>query len=233
MSDGAHHIGVLALQGSFAEHARALRRLGAEPVEVRLPADLNRLAGLILPGGESTTILKLMDTYGLRQPICAAAGRGMPLLGTCAGVVCLSTQISSHRMQPLGLMDISVVRNAFGRQVESFEEDLTIAGLEGPSFRGVFIRAPIIDRCGSSVEVLSRLRNGTVVACRQNDIVVTSFHPEFVDDLRVHEYFLRIVHDKGGALNAGVADGIAGAALRGAAATAQTTHGRGCYAEPR
>jgi 5'-phosphate synthase pdxT subunit len=227
MTESAHHIGVLALQGSFAEHSRALRRLGAEPVEVRLPADLNRLAGFILPGGESTTILKLMDTYGLREPICAAAQRGMPVLGTCAGVVCLSRQISSHHMQPLGLIDISVARNAFGRQVESFEEDLTIAGLEGPSFRGVFIRAPIIDRCGSGVEVLSRLRNGTVVACRQNAIVVTSFHPEFVDDLRMHEYFLRIVRDRAGALNASAADGIAGAALPGAAATVQSGHGRG------
>ncbi len=227
MTDGAHRIGVLALQGSFVEHARALHRLGAEPVEVRLPADLRGLAGLILPGGESTTILKLMDAYGLREPICTAAGSGMPVLGTCAGVVCLATEISSHSMRPLGLMDISVARNAFGRQVESFEEDLAIAGLEGPSFRGVFIRAPIIDRCGSGVQVLSRLRSGTVVACRQNAMVVTSFHPEFVDDLRVHEYFLRIVHDGAGALNAGGADGIAGAALRGAATTVQTGHGRG------
>lgn len=232
MTGGAHLIGVLALQGSFAEHARALHRLGAEPVEVRLPADINGLTGLILPGGESTTILKLMDTYGLREPICTAAARGMPMLGTCAGVVCLSRQISSHRMQPLGLMDISVARNAFGRQVESFEDDLTIAGLEGPSFRGVFIRAPIIDRCGTGVEVLSRLRNGTVVACRQDAIVVTSFHPEFVDDLRVHDYFLRIVHDRAGALHASAADGTDRAAVRGGRATAQTAHGRGCNAEP-
>jgi len=233
MTDSVHRVGVLALQGSFAEHARALRRLGAEPVEVRLPPDLTGLGGLILPGGESTTILKLMDAYGLRDPICAAAAGGMPMLGTCAGVVCLSRQISSHRMQPLGLMDISVVRNAFGRQVESFEEDLAIAGLEGPSFRGVFIRAPIIDHCGSGVQILSRISNGTVVACRQNAIVATSFHPEFVDDLRVHEYFLKMVHDRGAAQNAIVADGRTGATVGGAAATVQTAHGRGCYAEPR
>ncbi len=227
MTGGAYRVGVLALQGSFAEHARALRRLGAEPVEVRLPADLHGLAGLILPGGESTTILKLMDTYGLREPICTAAGRGVPVLGTCAGLVCLATEISSHSMRPLGLMDIAVARNAFGRQVESFEENLAIAGLEGPSFRGVFIRAPIIDHCGSGVQVLSRLRNETIVACRQDAVVVTSFHPEFVDDLRVHEYFLRIVHHRAGALNASAADGTTGATVRGAVATGQTAHGRG------
>jgi len=192
---------VLALQGSFAEHRHALDRLGTESVEVRLPADLDGLAGLVIPGGESTTILKLMDLYGLRQPIVRAATEGaMPLLGTCAGLVCLATEISSHQMQPLGLVDISVARNAFGRQVESFEEDLSVDGLDGPSFRGVFIRAPIIEHCGHGVQVLARVSTGNVVACRQGAIVVTSFHPEFVAALRVHRYFLSIVAERNGTL---------------------------------
>ncbi len=187
-------VGVLALQGSFAEHSQALRRLGATPVEVRLPENLADVTGLIIPGGESTTILKLMDMYGLRAPICEGARRGMAILGTCAGVVCLAREVSSHAMKPLGLMNISVARNAFGRQVESFEDDLVVADLEGGPFRGVFIRAPIIDRCGTDVRILARLSNGTVVACRQGNVMVTAFHPEFVDDLRVHAYFLNMVN---------------------------------------
>ncbi len=198
MTNATPVVGVLALQGSFAEHRRALGRLGAESVEIRLPEHLNGLAGLIIPGGESTTILKLIDEYGLRGPMCAAVSAGLTVLGTCAGAVCLATEISSHRMKPLGLLDIAIARNAFGRQVESFEEDLPFSGLVGPSFRGVFIRAPIIERCGRGVEVLARVSNGSIVACRQDAILVTSFHPEFVDDLRVHQYFLSIVAERTG-----------------------------------
>ncbi len=196
-------VGVLALQGSFAEHRRALDRLGVETVEVRLPEQLQGLAGLIIPGGESTTILKLMDEYGLRDPVCAAVASGLAILGTCAGAVCLATEISTHRMRPLGLLDIAIARNAFGRQVESFEEDLMFSGLAGPAFRGVFIRAPIIERCGPGVEVLARVSTGNVVACRRGAVVVTSFHPEFVDDLRIHQYFLGVVTERASRMQPG------------------------------
>ncbi len=189
-------IGVLALQGSFAEHVASLRRAGAEAFELRMPEQLEGLEGIVIPGGESTTILKLMDLYGLRKPLRHRIGAGLPVLGTCAGAVCLSMHISSHAMHPLGLIDIVVERNAFGRQVESFEEDLQIDTLEGPPFRGVFIRAPIINSCGPNARVLARLANGTIVACAQDNVLVTSFHPEFVNDLRLHRYFKTMVDSR-------------------------------------
>jgi 5'-phosphate synthase pdxT subunit len=192
MTAQSQRIGVLCLQGSFAEHITKLRGLGATVTEVRLPAHLDNIDALVIPGGESTTFLKLIDAFSMREPLHHAIAGGLPVLATCAGVVILATRISSHRMSPLALVDIAVSRNAFGRQVESFEEDLTIEGIPGPSFRGVFIRAPIIQSCGAATRVLARIHDGTIVACQQGRILATSFHPEFVPDLRVHEYFLRM-----------------------------------------
>lgn len=193
MSARPPRIGVLCLQGSFAEHASKLKSIGATVVEVRLPAHVDGLDGLVIPGGESTTFLKLIDEYSLREPLYQAIAGGLPVLATCAGVVILATRIASHRMKPLALLDVEVARNAFGRQVESFEEDLAIEGVLGPTFRGVFIRAPKIRSCGDAARVLARVQDGTIVACRQGRILATSFHPEFVPDQRVHEYFLRMV----------------------------------------
>ena len=188
-------VGVLCLQGSFAEHVAKLQSLGAAITEVRLPSHLERLNALVIPGGESTTFLKLIDVFSLREPLRTAIGGGLPVLATCAGVVILAERISSHRMNPLKLLDIEVSRNAFGRQVDSFEEDLSIEGLSGPPFRGVFIRAPIIRSCGQSTRVLARVSDGTIVACRQGRILATSFHPEFVPDTRMHQYFLHLAED--------------------------------------
>jgi 5'-phosphate synthase pdxT subunit len=192
-------IGVLALQGDFAEHIALLRRLKVEAAEVRLPGDLEDLEGLIVPGGESTTIGKLATTFGLMEPLRAFGGR-KAIWGTCAGAILLSKD--AGREQPLlGLMDISVERNAFGRQVESFEIELEVPILD-PSdrpFHAVFIRAPLIERVGKGVEVLARLPStngkGSIVAARQGHLLATSFHPELTDDARFHQYFLTIVQE--------------------------------------
>ena len=186
-------IGVLSLQGSFSEHIQSVQRAGAAATEIRLPSEIADVDGLIIPGGESTTILKLIDEYGLREPLREAIAAGLPVLGTCAGVICLANRISSHVMKPLSVLDISVSRNSFGRQVDSFEEDLHIESLSGPAFRGVFIRAPVIESCGDGVRVLARLADGTMVACQRGHVLATCFHPEFVDDVRVHEQFLSLV----------------------------------------
>lgn len=196
MTSTSPRVGVLCLQGSFAEHIGKLTELGATAVEVRLSSQLAGLDALVIPGGESTTFLKLIDAFELREPLCHAITGGLPVLATCAGVVVLSIKISSHRMNPLGLLDVDIDRNAFGRQVESFEEDLNIEGIPGPAFRGVFIRAPIIRSCGNGVTVLARLQQGTIVACQQGRILATSFHPEFTSDRRVHDHFLRLVGDR-------------------------------------
>ncbi len=190
------HIGVLALQGDFAEHSAALQRIGVIPIEVRLPAHLDGLEGLIIPGGESTTIGKLAVDFGLIEPLRVFA-HGHALWGTCAGAILLSRD--ARRAQPLlELMDITVRRNAFGRQVESFEVELDaplLAGLDdgrtGP-FHAVFIRAPLIERVGAGVEVVARLPDGTIVAARQGRWLATSFHPELTGDDRFHRYFARL-----------------------------------------
>ncbi|HEX5475183.1 MAG TPA: pyridoxal 5'-phosphate synthase glutaminase subunit PdxT [Vicinamibacterales bacterium] len=179
-------IGVLALQGDFAEHAERLREIGAEPIEIRLPAQLDEVDALIIPGGESTTITRLLDIYGLREPIRERGERGLPIWGTCAGAIVLAKQATDLDRPNLALMDIDVRRNAFGRQVDSFEEDLDIAALGAPPFHAVFIRAPIIDRAGDGVEVLARLGDGTIVAARERNLVATSFHPELTQDVRFH-----------------------------------------------
>jgi 5'-phosphate synthase pdxT subunit len=184
-------IGVLALQGDFQEHGVMLRRLGIEARQVRLPKHLEGLAGIILPGGESTTIGKLAAEYGLLGALREAAG-SLPIWGTCGGLVFMARNVG-HDQPLLGIMDISVERNAFGRQVDSFEEDLEIDGVEGGPFHGIFIRAPEIGKVGPDVEVLCRLKDGRMVAARQNRLLVTSFHPELTRDARVHRYFLRMV----------------------------------------
>ncbi len=181
-------IGVLALQGDFIEHEHMLQRLGIDVAEVRLPGDLDDLDAVIMPGGESTTFAKLAVRFGLMEPLRRFAGEGKATWGTCAGLIFMSKDIG--RNQPtLGLMDIRVKRNAFGRQIDSFSAGLHIDQIEGPPFPGVFIRAPIIESVAPGVEVLSTLDDGTIVAARQDNLVVTSFHPELTGDTRMHEYF--------------------------------------------
>lgn len=181
-------IGVLALQGDFREHRLALERLGAEVREVRLPRDLAGLSGVIFPGGESTTIGKLMLAYGLDAALKDFDASGGAIWGTCAGAILLATDIRASDQPRLGLLEMSVSRNAFGRQVDSFETDLEIVGLETP-FRAVFIRAPIIDQVGAGVDVLSRI-DGRIVLVRQGTRMASSFHPELTGDDRLHRYFL-------------------------------------------
>lgn len=189
-------IGVLALQGDFAEHLTMLQRIGAQGVEVRLPRDLSGVDGLIIPGGESTTIGKLAVMYGLMEPLQQLAAT-RPVWGTCAGAIFISKD--ARRDQPLlGLMDITVARNAFGRQVDSFEVDLDVPALthkdngQPRPYHAVFIRAPLIERVGPKVEVLAKLPDGRIVAARQNNLLATSFHPELTRDERFHRYFLNL-----------------------------------------
>lgn len=183
-------IGVLALQGDFREHRQVLERLGVAAPEVRLPEDLEGVDGLIIPGGESTTIVRLMRTSHLLEPLRKLAGDGFPLWGTCAGMILLAKQLDDTGIPGLEVMDIAVRRNAFGRQVDSFEADLQIAALGDPLYRAVFIRAPIIENVGTGVEVLARLPDGTPVAARQERLLATAFHPELTPDDRFHRFFL-------------------------------------------
>jgi 5'-phosphate synthase pdxT subunit len=182
-------IGVLAIQGDFAEHIAMLKRLGVETAEVRLPAHLAGLDGLIMPGGESTTIGKLSMDFGLLEPL-REFGRTHAIWGTCAGAIFLSKD--ARRNQPLlGLMDIIVKRNGFGRQVDSFEADLAIPELgEGGPYHAIFIRAPIIEAVQGDAKALSTLSDGRIVAALQGKLLATSFHPELTEDVRFHEYFL-------------------------------------------
>ncbi|MGE5123078.1 MAG: pyridoxal 5'-phosphate synthase glutaminase subunit PdxT [Acidobacteriaceae bacterium] len=189
-------IGILALQGDFAEHEVMLRRLGVKVVEVRLPEHLDDLSGLIIPGGESTTIAKLAMSYGLMEPL-REFGRSKAMWGTCAGAIFMSKD--AHRDQPLlHLMDISVERNAFGRQVDSFEVDLDIPALlevdaEAKPFHGIFIRAPLIESVQEEACVLAKLEDGRIVAAQQGHFLATAFHPELTKDDRFHRYFLQLV----------------------------------------
>jgi 5'-phosphate synthase pdxT subunit len=186
-------IGVLALQGDFAEHIDVLGGLGAETVEVRLPEQLEGLDGLVIPGGESTTIARLLHEWTLVEPIRARYREGMVIWGTCAGAILLAERAPGLDREGLRLMDIGVERNAFGRQVDSFEADLDVPAFGPPPFRAVFIRAPLIVEVGPSVEVLARLANGSIVAARQGSLLATAFHPELTDDDRFHRYFLDMV----------------------------------------
>jgi pyridoxal 5'-phosphate synthase pdxT subunit len=184
-------VGVLALQGDFREHAEILLKLGVEPVEVREVGDLDGLAGIIVPGGESTAIGNLMVSSGLLDGVRSFFYKGGSVWGTCAGMVLAASATTGPRQPLLGLMNALVERNGFGRQVYSFERDLAVEGFEEP-FTGVFIRAPFFEDVGPGVEVLSEV-DGKVVAARGENILVTAFHPELTDDTRFHEYFLREV----------------------------------------
>ncbi|MDQ3856442.1 MAG: pyridoxal 5'-phosphate synthase glutaminase subunit PdxT [Chloroflexota bacterium] len=203
MSDGAQgpnaayvprrlRIGVLALQGDFREHAEMLRRVGAEPVEVRRADQLEGIDGLIIPGGESTTIGKLMVTYNLLEPLRRLIEGGRPVWGTCAGMILLAEDIGGLDQPLLGGLHVRVKRNAFGRQLDSFETDIPMPAVGADPIHAVFIRAPWVEAAGPDVEVLGRLEDGTVVAVRQGHLLGTSFHPELTGDPRFHEYFLHM-----------------------------------------
>jgi 5'-phosphate synthase pdxT subunit len=179
-------IGVLAVQGAFAEHVRTLGTIGVEGVEVRQPKDLEGLSGLILPGGESTAQRKLIERWGLRQPILDLAASGAPLFGTCAGMILLAREIDGGEEPVLALLDVTVERNAFGRQLDSFETDLDVPMLGTTPVHGVFIRAPIIERAGPGVDVLARLEDGRIVAVRERNVLATAFHPELAGETRFH-----------------------------------------------
>jgi len=187
-------IGVLAAQGAFAEHIATLHKLQVEAMPVRLLQELRVLDGLIVPGGESTSISHLMLAYNLMSEIRSLAKSGLPVFGTCAGMILLANRISdSDEVEPIGVMDITVRRNAFGRQVDSFEAELKIPALGEKSFPGVFIRAPSIEQASSEVEILARLADGIIVAAKQGKLLASAFHPELTNDLRFHQYFLDIV----------------------------------------
>jgi pyridoxal 5'-phosphate synthase pdxT subunit len=179
-------IGVLALQGAFREHLDTLRSIGVAGVRVREPADLDGVSGLILPGGESTTMRQLIERWGLRQPILDLAESGAPLFGTCAGMIVLAEEIAGGEPPILPLLDITVERNAFGRQLDSFEAELPVPILGDNPVHAVFIRAPIVERTGPGVDVLARLEDGRVVAVRERNVIATAFHPELAGETRFH-----------------------------------------------
>ena len=179
-------IGVLALHGAVIEHIQTLRAIGVEPVAVRLPEDLVGISGLILPGGESTTMRKLVARWNLREPIMALAASGAPILGTCAGMIVVAKEIAGGEEPVFPLLDVTVERNAFGRQLDSFETELPVPILGDRPVHAIFIRAPIIERVGPGVEVLARLPDGRVVAVRQRNVVAISFPPELAGETRIH-----------------------------------------------
>ena len=186
-------IGVLALQGGFIEHIHMLQKLGVEATPVYNTGELEVIDGLIIPGGESTTILKLLHDFGLFYPLKQKAEEGLPVMGTCAGMVLLASKVANPDMTTLGLMDIAVSRNAFGRQVDSFQVDIDIPVLGGEPFPAIFIRAPFLESYGSEIDILSKLEDGTAVAVRQENFLAIAFHPELGDDTRLHRYFIEMV----------------------------------------
>jgi len=192
VTPAARRVGVLALQGDFREHRERLAALGAHASEVRRPEQLDGLDALVIPGGESTTIGKLALQYGIVDALRARAAAGMAVWGTCAGAIFIAREVPNHPHPLAALMDIAVERNAFGRQVDSFEVDLDVPALSGPPFHGVFIRAPKITRVGPAVEVIATLADGSVVAAREGRMLATSFHPELTSDDRFHAFFLRM-----------------------------------------
>ena len=189
-------IGVLAVQGDVREHVRVLTELGAHAYGIRRPTELAHLDGLVIPGGESTTMDKLVRAFDLYDPLRALIAEGLPVYGSCAGMIMLADRIAEPRpgQQTLGGLDVTVRRNAFGRQVDSFEEDLDFAGVDGGTVRAVFIRAPWVEEAGDGVQVLARAA-GRIVAVRQGPLLATSFHPEVTGDTRVHELFVDIIKD--------------------------------------
>ncbi len=186
-------VGVLALQGDFAEHIAVLKRLGVTGREIRLPEQLEDMNGLIIPGGESTTLSRLMSIYSMREPIERMSRQGKAIWGTCAGMIMVAQEITEEDPVPLKLMDIGVLRNGYGRQVDSFEQDLQVIDLGPTPFHGVFIRAPVITRVGREVKVMATLPDGQPVAVRQGNLLATSFHPELTADNRLHQYFLDLI----------------------------------------
>lgn len=179
-------IGVLALQGDFFEHAQMLERIGVESVMIRLPEDLEAVSGLILPGGESTTMRKLVRRWGLREPVMDLAATGAPIFGTCAGMILVAREIAGGEEPVFPLLDITVERNAFGRQLDSFEGEVSVPVLGNEPIHGVFIRAPIVERTGLAVDVLARLDDGRIVAVRERNVIATAFHPELAGEPRFH-----------------------------------------------
>jgi 5'-phosphate synthase pdxT subunit len=184
-------IGVLALQGAVREHCQSLRACGVEPVEVKYREQLEQVRGLIIPGGESTTVGKLLVLRQMLEPLVTLGQAGFPIFGTCTGLILLATEIVGSAQPRLGLMAIAVERNAFGRQIASFESDLAISALGAPAFHAVFIRAPYISRAGAGVQVLATLEDKILLA-RQENLLAAAFHPELTADLRLHRYFLEI-----------------------------------------
>ena len=188
-------IGVLALQGAFAEHVATLRAIGAEPVEVRLPSHLDDVEGLIIPGGESTTLRRLIARWGLAQPILDLASSGAPIFGTCAGMIVLSREIVGGEAPVLPLLDVTVERNAFGRQLDSFETELDVPVLGDTPVHAVFIRAPVISGVGPGVDVMASLPDGRIVAVRQRNVIATSFHPELAGETRFHRLLVTMASE--------------------------------------
>ena len=185
-------IGVLAIQGDFLEHGKMLEAISIDWREVRLPDQLEGLDGLIIPGGESTTIVQLMDIYGFRDAIKRKSREGMAVWGTCAGMIVIARKLLDRRPEPLGLMDIEVSRNAFGRQVDSFETDIQVSSIEGDPIHAIFIRAPVVTDVGPEVEIIAKVEDGKPVAVTQGKLMATSFHPELTSDTRMHELFCRL-----------------------------------------
>jgi 5'-phosphate synthase pdxT subunit len=192
-------VGVLALQGDFREHIAVLRSFGADVCPVRRPEELSEISGLVIPGGESSVMDKLSRTFGLAQPLKSAIAAGLPVYGTCAGLIMLAERILDgiEGQESLGGLDIAVRRNAFGSQTDSFEVDLDIPVLTGPPLHAVFIRAPVVESIGACAHALATLDDGRVVAVEQGNLLGTSFHPEMTNDHRFHEYFLRRVAEVG------------------------------------
>ena len=203
VTTGDTRIGVLALQGDFAEHIASLKSIGIEAIEVRKVSQLEGLDGLIIPGGESTTITKLMDAYGFREALPAAVEKGLAVWGTCAGMIVMARELTDPYPTPLGLLDVKVSRNWFGRQIDSFEADFKFKGIRGKPIRAVFIRAPVFEEVGEAVETLAKLPDGHPVAVRSGRLLATAFHPELTDDNRVHRYFAELASDKDGKTEGG------------------------------
>jgi pyridoxal 5'-phosphate synthase pdxT subunit len=192
-------IGVLALQGDVAEHLRALRAAGSRPVPVRRPGELDVVDGLVIPGGESTTIWKLAVIFDLMEPLRKRLASGLPAFGSCAGMIMLADRVVDgiEGQETLGGIDMVVRRNAFGRQVDSFESDISLSGVPGPDFRAVFIRAPWVEQTGEGVEIIAtESRTGRIVAVRQGPALATAFHPELTPDLRIHKLFVDMVRER-------------------------------------
>lgn len=194
-------VGVLAIQGDFREHRILLETLDANVQEIRLPDQLDDVDALIIPGGESTTIVQLIDIYEMREKLRERILKEyMPTWGTCAGMIVMAQKLSDHRPDPLKLMDIDVSRNAFGRQVDSFEADLDVAEMDGPPYRAIFIRAPVVDSVGKGVQIICKLQDGRPVGVKQGHMLATAFHPELTDDPRMHKLFLNMV-EQGSSVN--------------------------------